>query len=211
MADPATTHPDVPQALGELTPTPRPVPRSRVALAPLSKTPIFAIAGDLERCRPALSRLFGGDPAPIMDRQGRASTGRLLTLASHRWVWFEPSSTVSLIEAELGDAGLCIDLTDGLVGIRLFGPSAPEVLATGCDVDPFRKTGGADQAFEACFATLTVLVDRRTDGDWEGEPAPVFDLWVERSAAVWMWRTLEAAGIPYRMSRAEVDAKDQPR
>jgi sarcosine oxidase, subunit gamma len=97
----------------------------------------------------------------------------------------------SLAEALEGVHAALTDVSDGRVAIRLAGPSARDVLAKGCPLDLHPRFFSSGTAAGSLLAKAEVLIHLVQDGPRRG---PVFDLYVARSFAPYLWAWLEDAG-----------------
>lgn len=85
------------------------------------------------------------------------------------------------------------DLSDGQVALRLSGPSARDLLAKGCPLDLHERTFPAGSCAGTLLAKASVTIHLVEDS-----PAgPVFDLYVARSFASYVWAWIEDAGREY--------------
>jgi len=122
-----------------------------------------------------------------------------LWLGPDEWLLTCPAGDVgslmnSLEEALDGVHAALTEVTDGQVVIRLSGPNAREVLAKGCPLDLHRRVFTTAAAARSTLAQASVLLHLVQDGPKRG---PVFDLYVARSFARYLWAWLEDAGLEY--------------
>lgn len=101
-----------------------------------------------------------------------------------------PGAEQALAEALVGAAAAVTDVSEGRTVIRLSGPVAREVLAMGCPLDLHERVCSAGQCAQSHLARTTILLHQVADG-------PVYDIYVERSQADYLWAWLERAGAPY--------------
>ena len=87
---------------------------------------------------------------------------------------------------EVGESRCCI---------RVAGPHARDLLAKGCPLDLHPRVFGAGRCAGSMLAKAGVTLHQVSDGD-EG---PVFDIYVLRSFADYLWRWLEDAAQEYGM------------
>ena len=106
----------------------------------------------------------------------------------------------SLREALEGEHHALTDVTDGRVSFRLAGPSARDVLAKGCPLDLHPRVFGAGRCASSRLAKAAVLIHLI---DEDAAADPVFDLYVARSFARYLFAWLEDAGREYGV---QVDA-----
>src|SRR5262249_37868132 len=100
-----------------------------------------------------------------------------------------PSSAQLLrqLREALADSFVAVsDVSDGYAHIRLEGPLATDLLASGTAVDLHPRIFGVGDAVQTELARITCLI--RRDGD------TVYDLLIDVSAAdyVWAWLTTNA-------------------
>jgi sarcosine oxidase, subunit gamma len=105
-----------------------------------------------------------------------------------------PLFMASLAEALEGVHAALSDLSDGRVAIRLAGPSAREVLAKGCPLDLHPRYFSSGTAAGSLLAKADVLIHLVQDSP---RRSPVFDLYVARSYAPYLWAWLEDAALEY--------------
>ena len=126
---------------------------------------------------------------PNMTSQGNGLTG--LWLGPDEWlVVGPPGAEKALVEALDGAARGVIDVSEGRTVIRLAGPMARDVLAMGCPLDLHSSVFTAGQCAQSHLARTTIILD-------QVDNAPVYDVYVERSQADYLWTWFERAGAPY--------------
>jgi sarcosine oxidase subunit gamma len=87
------------------------------------------------------------------------------------------------------------DISDGRAVIEIGGARARDLLAKGCGLDLHPRVFGPGQCAQSGFAKARIIIRQR-------DPAPVFEIVVERSHAEYLWLWLQdatrefAAGAP---------------
>jgi sarcosine oxidase subunit gamma len=92
-----------------------------------------------------------------------------------------------------------VDVSDDRAVIRLAGPSARDVLAKGCPLDLHPRTFAAGRCAQSLLAKASVLLHPLDDAPG----GPVFDIYVARSFAHYLWAWLEDAGREYGVGIGE--------
>jgi sarcosine oxidase, subunit gamma len=130
-----------------------------------------------------------------------AAKGRITALwcGPDQWLITCPYGDVTLFMTSLAEAldgvhAALTDLSDGRVAIRLAGPSARDVLAKGCPLDLHPRAFSSGRAAGSLLAKADVLIHLLEDEPGRG---PVFDLYVARSFAPYLWAWLEDAALEY--------------
>ena len=82
------------------------------------------------------------------------------------------------------------DVSESRTCIRISGPRARAVLQKGCPLDFHPKVFEAGHCAQTCLAKATVLIHHAGDD-------PVFDIYVTRSFAEYLWAWLEDAAREY--------------
>lgn len=130
-----------------------------------------------------------------------ASKGKItaLWLGPDQWLITCPGEDVprymaSLREALDGVHAAVTYLGDGRVTLRLAGPSARDVLAKGCPLDLHPRAFKASTAAQSLLAKASVLIHLVDD---EAGTGPVFEVYVGRSFAHYLFAWLEDAGREY--------------
>ncbi|MEM7122012.1 MAG: sarcosine oxidase subunit gamma family protein [Pseudomonadota bacterium] len=126
---------------------------------------------------------------PNTTSQGNGLTG--LWLGPDEWLIVgPPGAERALVEALDGAARAVIDVSEGRTVIRLAGPMARDVLAMGCPLDLHPSVFTAGQCAQSHLARTTIILD-------QVDNAPVYDVYVERSQADYLWTWFERAGEAY--------------
>jgi sarcosine oxidase subunit gamma len=186
------------------------------------RAPAIAPRGALEAARPRGIRLcerrlgkieLRGDPG---DRSFMAAVGRALDLLLPSepnttagrddlvalWLgpdaWLltcPPSQTTSRVDGlrtALSEVHAAIvDVSDGRVALQLAGPNARDVLAKGCPLDLHPRVFPAARCAQSLLAKASVVIHLLDEGAPGG---PIFDLYVARSFAHYLFAWLEDAG-----------------
>jgi len=122
-----------------------------------------------------------------------------LWLGPDQWLITCPEGDVDLFRNSLAEAlgathAALTDVSDGRVAFRLAGPSARAVLAKGCPLDVHPRAFATGRVASSLLAKAAVTLHLVQDGPKRG---PVFDLYVGRSFAPYLWAWLEDAGREY--------------
>lgn len=179
-------------------------PRPHDSLAPLS-TAMASVSGDharLEVIAPpaiinlrgrvadsgfvaAVARVCGGAPPEAPNCWVAAGGGSLIWLGPDEWLWMDGARNAADMQTALREANpddpwfSVSDLSHNLVGLRLSGPMAREVLACGCALDLSDRAFGADRCAQTILARTRALI-RRNDIVDLGDG---FEIWVRNSFA----------------------------
>lgn len=126
----------------------------------------------------------------------RGDGGTALWLGPNEWLLLVPGQAEPWIE-RLSDAlaGLhhaLNDVSESRAAIRISGPGTLDLLAKGSSLDLHPAVFPAGTCAQSTFALADVLLHRL-----EAEPAPVFDVYVHRSFADYLWRWLEGAAAEF--------------
>jgi sarcosine oxidase subunit gamma len=124
---------------------------------------------------------------------------RVLWLAPDQWLVTCPARDVpgllaSLREALAGVHAAITEVTEGRAAFRVAGPSARDVLAKGCPLDLHARAFPPGRCAQSLLAKASVLIHLVED---DPEQGPVFDVYVARSFAHYLWTWLEDAGREY--------------
>jgi len=101
-----------------------------------------------------------------------------------------PGAEQALAEVLAGAAAAATDVSEGRTVIRIWGPMARDVMAMGCPLDLHERSFQTGQCAQSHMARTTILLHQVADG-------PVYDIYVERSQADYLWSWLEHAAAPY--------------
>src|SRR3546814_8163491 len=102
----------------------------------------------------------------------------------------------ALRTALVGMAATVLDLSDARTVIRLAGFGAPDVLARGCSLDLHPRSFAPGAVAQSTIAKAGVIL-HQVDGP-EREGGPVYDIYVARSFAEYLWLWLADAAAEYR-------------
>jgi sarcosine oxidase subunit gamma len=124
---------------------------------------------------------------------------RVLWLGPDQWLVTCPARDVpgllaSLREALAGVHAAITEVTEGRAAFRVAGPSARDVLAKGCPLDLHARAFPPGRCAQSLLAKASVLIHLVED---DPEQGPVFDVYVARSFAHYLWTWLEDAGREY--------------
>lgn len=111
--------------------------------------------------------------------------------------WWATAPDRSDMSARLSDAlegpGVALtDIGESRTVIRISGPRARDTLAKGCTLDLHPRAFGAGRCSQTLLAKATVVIHQVSD-------EPVYDLYVLRSFAEYLWLWLEDAAQEYGM------------
>jgi sarcosine oxidase subunit gamma len=126
---------------------------------------------------------------------------RILWLGPDQWLILLPPGEAPLLQRRLierlaGTHAAVTDVSDGRAAIGLAGPKAREVLSQGCSLDLHPRVFGTGRCAQTLFAQMPVLLHQR-------DPSPLYDLYVARSLAAYLWRWLEDAAEDYGVAILE--------
>jgi sarcosine oxidase subunit gamma len=130
-------------------------------------------------------------------------THRALWLGPDHWLVVTgegqgPALAASLKDALQGLFAAAVDVSGARMRLRLAGPAARQVLASGCTLDLDPPAFPGSHALQTPVGNATVILHCLDAG--QGEAEPMYDLYVPRSQALSFWRWLEHAGKPYGLS-----------
>ena len=104
----------------------------------------------------------------------------------------------SLRQHLVGGHASVVDVTDGRTVIRVSGPRAPNLLAKGCTLDFHPRGFAAGLVKQSRLAQIDVILHKIEDREIAG--GPVFDIYVARSYAAFLWDWLREAGREYGLA-----------
>ena len=166
-----------------------------VALAELS----FAEQIGL-RLGPPVPAYLGGIPLPLQaNRVAAMRTLRTLWLGPDEWLVTAPAGATPdvmgrLVRALGGRHAAVSDLSASRAIIEITGPRARTLLEKGCGLDLHPRAFAAGHCARTLFARLPVIIDQLS-------AAPLYRLFVERSAARWLCDWLIDAAAEFRAAR----------
>ena len=110
-----------------------------------------------------------------------------------------PDLAERLRAALAGHAAAVTEVGESRTCIRVSGPKARALLQKGCPLDFHRRAFAAGTCAQTCLAKATVLIHLVADESAPREPAagPIFEIYVLRSFAEYLWLWLEDAGREY--------------
>ena len=146
------------------------------------------------RVKPPVSAYLAGVPLPLQpNRVASMRELRTLWLGPDEWLVTAPEGLAPdlvgrLARALAGRHASVTDLSSSRAVIEIAGREAPTLLAKGCGLDLHPRVFGPGRCAQTLFAKLPVIVDQLSR-------APVYRLFVRRSAARWLAEWLiDAAG-----------------
>lgn len=151
------------------------------------------------RLKPPIAAYLAGVPVPLTPNQV-ANMGMLRTLwlGPDEWLVTAPRGLAPdligrLRRAVAGRHAAVVDLSASRAIIEIAGPRAPTLLQKGCGIDLHPRVFGPGQCAQTVFAKLPVILDQLASDRFGA--APVYRLFVRRSAARWLagW-LIDAAG-----------------
>jgi sarcosine oxidase subunit gamma len=105
----------------------------------------------------------------------------------------QTTARIEQLQEALADVHAAItDVSDGQVALRLEGPSARDLLAKGCPLDLHPRACPPGSCAGSHVAKATALIHLVVD-----QPHAMFDLYVSRSFAHYLWAWIEDAGLEY--------------
>lgn len=129
------------------------------------------------------------------DADGHSKAQTLFWLGPDEWLVMVPDGQARPIEAALraarpDDPWLSIvDLSHNITGLRLSGPHARDMLASGCPLDLHQRSFDVDDCAQTVMAKTRILL-RQVSVE------PAFEIWVRNSFARYLADWLEdAAGL----------------
>jgi len=151
----------------------------------------------------AVREIAGIDLPPVAGAVAEAEHCRAIWLGPDHWLFITAEGAAQEMTAKLQHAfaGLfaaAIDVSGARMRLRLIGPAALDVLASGCRLDLGSEGFGAGHAVQTQVGNVTAIIHCLP-----AEPAGEglgYDLYVPRSQALSFWRWLEHAGRPFRLS-----------
>ena len=106
----------------------------------------------------------------------------------------ETDVAASLSAALADQHAAVVDVTDSRTVLRVSGPGARDFLAKGCALDLHPRAFALGDVAQTMLAKATVILHQTVD-DAE-ETGPVFDIYVSRSFADYLWTWLAGATGP---------------
>ncbi|HET8728937.1 MAG TPA: sarcosine oxidase subunit gamma family protein [Alphaproteobacteria bacterium] len=106
----------------------------------------------------------------------------------------ESALAAKLREALSGVHAAVIDVTENSTVLRLSGPRAGDVLAKGCPLDLHPSAFAPGRAAQSLIGPVDATIHQTAPG--------VYEIYVRRSFAEYLWRWLEDAGAEYGVAVA---------
>jgi sarcosine oxidase subunit gamma len=170
-----------------------------------------AVRGRLE------DEAFKGAIRNVLGLELPMTVGGVVEVEAYRTIWLGPDHWLVITNEGEGPAlvqslksafgGLfaaAIDVSGARMRLRLAGPAARDVLASGCtlNLDPDAFPSG--QALQTPVGNVSAVLHCLQAGDSTGDAAShnelTYDLYVPRSQALSFWQWLQHAGRPYGLS-----------
>jgi sarcosine oxidase subunit gamma len=176
---------------------PRALPDGAVGLSELR----FAEQVGL-RVKPPVAAYLAGVPLPLTpNRVAGMGALRTLWLGPDEWLvtapqGFAPDLIGRLRRAVARRHATVVDLSASRSIIEIAGPRARTLLQKGCGIDLHPREFGPGQCAQTVFAKLPVIIDQL--GLNQFWAAPVYRLFVRRSAARWLAEWLIDAAEEFR-------------
>ena len=152
------------------------------------------------RVKPPVSAYLAGVPLPLQpNRVASMRELRTLWLGPDEWLVTAPRGIAPdlfgrLTRALSGRHAIVTDLSASRAVIEISGAQARSLLEKGCGIDLHPRAFGPGQCTQTLFAKLPVIIDQLS-------PAPLYRLFVRRSAARWLADWLIDAAQEFRFSR----------
>jgi len=149
------------------------------------------------RVKPPVSAYFAGVPLPLEpNRVASMRELRSLWLGPDEWLVTAPERGTPdllgrLTGALAGRHATAIDLSASRAVIEISGPRSRELLEKGCGLDLHPRAFAAGCCAQTLFVRLPVIIDQVAS-------APVYRLFVRRSAARWLCDWLIDAADEFR-------------
>jgi sarcosine oxidase subunit gamma len=151
------------------------------------------------RVRPPVSAWLAGVPLPLTPNR-IAGMGQLRTLwlGPDEWLVTSPQGVAPdligrLRRALAGRHAMVMDLSASRAVIEIAGKQARTLLQKGCGIDLHPRVFGPGNCAQTVFAKLPVIIDQLS-------AAPVYRLFVRRSAARWLVEWLIDAADEFRFT-----------
>jgi sarcosine oxidase, subunit gamma len=137
---------------------------------------------------------FPRDPNTV----ARRGAGSVLWLGPDEWLvtaprGFAPDLIGRLHRALAERHATIVDLSASRAILEIAGPQARTLLQKGCGIDLHPRVFGPGQCAQTVFAKLPVIID-------QSSAAPVYRLFVRRSAAHWLAQWLIDAADEFRFA-----------
>jgi sarcosine oxidase subunit gamma len=149
------------------------------------------------RVRPPVAAYLAGVPLPLEpNRVASMRSLRTLWLGPDEWLVTSPEGTAPELMARLtralaGRHAAVIDLSASRAVIEITGSRARDLLEKGSGLDLHPRALGPGCCAQTLFAKLPVIIDQLS-------AAPLYRLFVRRSAARWLTEWLIDAALEFR-------------
>ena len=163
----------------------------------------FVLRGDAadQMFTAAVEQAVGASLPTVPNTANRNGERAILWLGPDEWLLVVPEGskedTLSALTRELvGRHHAVTDTSDGRAIIGLAGARARDVLMKGCSLDLHQRKFTAGQCAQTRLARCQMLLHQiKAD--------PVYDIYVQRSFADYVWRWLEDAAAEYGVAVVE--------
>ncbi|HJN04644.1 MAG TPA: sarcosine oxidase subunit gamma family protein [Alphaproteobacteria bacterium] len=162
-------------------------------------------AADTEAAAAAADAIGAALPdAPNTVSEGPQST--VLWLGPDEWLVASTAGADANLQRNLDVAlaahhAAITDVSDLRAVIVLGGPRARDVLAKGCSLDFHPRVFGSGRCAQTQLARASVIIHQRATD-------PLFDIYVERSYAEYLWLWLEDAALEFAVVVADLEGAD---
>jgi sarcosine oxidase subunit gamma len=159
------------------------------------------------RLKPPVPAWLAGVPLPLTpNRVANMGALRTLWLGPDEWLVTSPRGLAPDLIGRLRRAvaerhQAVVDLSSSRAIIEIAGPHARTLLQKGCGIDLHPREFGPGQCAQTVLAKLPVIIDQLSAERFGAErlgAAPVYRLFVRRSAAGWLARWLIDAADEFR-------------
>jgi sarcosine oxidase, subunit gamma len=170
------------------------LPNETLALAELAFTEQIGV-----RVKPPVPAYLAGVPLPMQPNRVAAMRElRTLWLGPDEWLVTAPEGTAPdllgrLTRALFGRHASVTNLSASRAVIEITGAHARSLLEKGCGLDLHPRAFAPGQCAQTLFAKLPVIIDQLA-------AAPVYRLFVRRSAALWLAEWLIDAAQEFRFA-----------
>ncbi|MGO1117998.1 sarcosine oxidase subunit gamma [Rhodovibrionaceae bacterium A322] len=170
-----------------------------VSMAEIAFQGIVNLRGDSQdKAFVAAVKKVTGLALPAKTNETASNTGHLLIALGpdEWWLVFDGKGTdmVASLKEAFGDLHSAVtDVSEYFTMIELAGPNARDVMAKGCTLDLHPRNWSAGQAAQTLFGKSDVVFLQKDD-------SPVYNLWVRRSFADYVWKWMASAAREYGCS-----------
>ena len=151
------------------------------------------------RVRPPVPAYLAGVPLPLQpNRVASMRSLRTLWLGPDEWLVTSPEGAAPDLLGRLTRAlaerqAQVTDLSASRAVIEIAGPRGRDLLQKGCGLDLHPRAFGPGHCAQTLFAKLPVIIDQTS-------AAPLYRLFVRRSAARWLAEWLIDAALEFRFT-----------